>query len=267
MKQRVNALGVGVDPIDMDMALAAIRIALDNRDKGYVCLVGVHGIMEALKDSVLRSVFKNALMVVPDGMPTVWIGRSQGFRGMKRVFGPDLMMRVLGQPELSDRTHFLCGGADGVAEELRDRLVVQYPRVKIVGTYTPPFRTMNAEEEANFAEMIASLRPDIIWVGMSTPKQDFFMSHYLPKLDTSLMIGVGAAFLFHTGRIRDSPTWIKQAGLQWLHRLIQEPRRLWKRYLLCNGRFLVNILLKVTGLKKYPLESSERTKDERVAGD
>jgi N-acetylglucosaminyldiphosphoundecaprenol N-acetyl-beta-D-mannosaminyltransferase len=111
---------------------------------------------------------------------------------------------------------------------------------------------MNVEDETELVEMVRLLRPDIIWVGLSTPKQDLFMSRYLPLLDTTLMIGVGAAFLYHTGKIRDSPTWVKQAGLQWLHRLIQEPSRLWRRYLLNNPRVLVNIALQITGLRRYP---------------
>ena len=181
MKQHVNVLGVGVDPIGMDMALATIGTALGNRDKEYVCLVGVHGIMEAQKDIVLCSVFEKALMVAPDGMPTVRIGCSQGFQRMKRVFGPDLMMAVLGRPEFSNCAHFLCGGGDGIAEELRDRLATQFPWIKIVGTYTPRFRTMRTEEETEFSELIVFLRLDI-GVGMSTPQAGSFMSRYLPKL-------------------------------------------------------------------------------------
>jgi N-acetylglucosaminyldiphosphoundecaprenol N-acetyl-beta-D-mannosaminyltransferase len=126
-------------------------------------------------------------------------------------------------------------------------MLQRFPWVQIAGTFTPPFRPMTAMEEGVLETKVRSLRPDIIWVGLSTPKQERFMARYLPVLDTKLMIGVGAAFLFHTGSLQDSPKWVKHAGLQWLHRLLQEPSRLWKRYLLNNPRFIVCALLQLMG--------------------
>jgi N-acetylglucosaminyldiphosphoundecaprenol N-acetyl-beta-D-mannosaminyltransferase len=130
----------------------------------------------------------------------------------------------------------------------------RFPWVKITGTFTPPFRQMTSKEENDLSEKVHSLQPDIIWIGLSTPKQELFMARYLPMLDTKLMIGVGAAFLFHTGAIRDSPAWVKRAGLQWVHRLIQEPTRLWKRYLVNNPLFMLLVVLQFAGLKRYKLE-------------
>jgi N-acetylglucosaminyldiphosphoundecaprenol N-acetyl-beta-D-mannosaminyltransferase len=251
--EQVNVLGVGVHPVDLEKATLILEARMRGGGKGYACLAGVHGIMEAQRDPDLKAIFAQALLVAPDGMPTVWIGRAQGFRGMQRVFGPDLMINIFGREEFRNCVHFLCGGEPGVAENLRDALLRRFPWVKIAGTYTPPFRTMTPEEEGGLATMVRSLQPDIIWVGLSTPKQERFMARYLPILDTKLMIGVGAAFLFHTGAIRDSPEWIKRAGLQWLHRLFQEPSRLWRRYLRNNPPFIFSILLQILGLKRYSL--------------
>ena len=246
-----NVLGIGVHAVDMEQAVARMRLALEEGRKGYVCLAGVHGIMEAHRHPDLRSIFASAYLVAPDGMPTVWMGRLQGLSRMQRVFGPDLMLEVIGSKELSHYKHFLCGGAPGVAEQLRDEMLRRFPWASISGTYTPPFRPMTKQEEDELATQVRLCQPDIIWVGLSTPKQDRFMFRYLPLLETKLMDGVGAAFLFHTGAIQDSPAWVKRAGLQWLHRLLQEPSRLWQRYLVNVPLFLFQAALQISGLRSY----------------
>jgi N-acetylglucosaminyldiphosphoundecaprenol N-acetyl-beta-D-mannosaminyltransferase len=140
-----------------------------------------------------------------------------------------------------------------VADRLRNALLRRFPTIRILGTYTPPFRPLTRDEKNAFISTVKELAPDIIWVGMSTPKQERFMAEYLPHLNTTLMIGVGAAFDFHTGRIKDSPQWVKRSGLQWAHRLMQQPARLWKRYILNNPMFLVRAGLQLTGFKRYYL--------------
>jgi N-acetylglucosaminyldiphosphoundecaprenol N-acetyl-beta-D-mannosaminyltransferase len=255
---RANVLGVGVHAIDMESAVAVINCAIDGGRKGYVCVTGVHGVMEARRDPQLAAILQRALLVTPDGMPTVWVGRMQGFTAMRRVFGPELMLEICARSR--GASHFLCGGAPGVADELARVLAAQFPGIRIVGTYTPPFRSMTSQEREAFCQTVNALRPDIIWVGLGTPKQELFMGDLLPHLDTRVMIGVGAAFDYHTGRINDSPAWVKRAGLQWLHRLMQEPSRLWRRYLLNNPRFLFHIALQLAGMKKYGLrEDSSRS--------
>ena len=253
--RQANVLGVGVHAVDMRGAALLLAERIRSRAKGYVCLTGVHGIMEAQRNPRLKAIVADALLSAPDGMPTVWMGRLQGLRTMKRVFGPDLMLEIIGGDEFRNVVHFFCGGEPGVADTLRDEMLRRFPWARIAGTYSPPFRPMNTEEEKDFAARISDLQPDIIWVGLSTPKQEYFMARYLPLLDTKLMVGVGAAFLFHTGAIQDSPYWVKRAGLQWMHRLLQEPSRLWKRYLLNNPRFIVLALLQSVGVTHYHLES------------
>jgi N-acetylglucosaminyldiphosphoundecaprenol N-acetyl-beta-D-mannosaminyltransferase len=261
-----NVLGIGVHAVDMEQSVARMRLALEEGRKGYVCLVGVHGIMEARRNPDLQSIFANAYLVAPDGMPAVWMGRLQGLSKMQRVFGPDLMLEVIGRKELSHYRHFLCGGAPGVAAQLRDEMLRRFPWASIVGTYTPPFRPMTAEEELELTAQVHSLQPDIIWVGLSTPKQDQFMFRYLPMLETKLMVGVGAAFLFHTGAIKDSPSWVKRAGLQWLHRLLQEPSRLWRRYLVNIPLFLFQATLQLTGLRSYAVRRGASCSHPSISG-
>lgn len=209
--------------------------------------------MEAQRDPTLLSLLANALLVVPDGMPTVWMGHLQGLHEMERVFGPDLMIEVARISQAKRYSHFFYGGGRGVAEQLRDALLRRFPSMRIVGTYTPPFRKLTDVEELSLLRMVDRLQPDVFWVGLSTPKQERFMAEYLPRLNTTLMIGVGAAFDFHTGRIKDSPQWLKRAGLQWLHRLVQEPSRLWKRYLVNNPQFIFQAGLQLAGLRHYSL--------------
>jgi N-acetylglucosaminyldiphosphoundecaprenol N-acetyl-beta-D-mannosaminyltransferase len=249
---KAHVLGIAIDAINMDEAVAKIAQQLQSRSKGYVCLCGVHGIMEAQRDRDVARAFAGASLVVPDGMPTVWVGRHQGNSEMERVTGPDLMLEILRRNEFRGYKHFFCGGKDGVAAELRDKLHAKYPWVQIVGVHTPPFGPMSSAEEKEFVATVRRLRPDIVWIGISTPKQERFMERYLPLLDTTLMFGVGAAFDFHTGRISDCAEWIKLAGLQWFHRLLQDPKHLWKRYLRNNPAFMWHIALQLTGLRSNP---------------
>jgi N-acetylglucosaminyldiphosphoundecaprenol N-acetyl-beta-D-mannosaminyltransferase len=254
---RVNVLGVGVHAIDMQQAVEVIDSAVAERRRGYICVSGVHGVMEARRNPSLMSVLVDALLVVPDGMPTVWMGHLQGFRNMDRIFGPDLMLEVAWRSQAKRYSHFFYGGGPGVANELCVALQRRCPSMRIAGTYTPPFRKLTDAEEFDLLRTVDRLQPDIMWVGLSTPKQERFMAEYLPRLNTTLMIGVGAAFDFHTGRIKDSPPWLKRAGLQWLHRLIQEPSRLWKRYLLNNPKFIFQAGLQLAGLRRYSLPEAE----------
>ncbi len=249
--QQANVLGIPVAAVNMASALEVIQSGLRSSEKSYVCLAGAHGIMEARRDPALAKIFAEALLTLPDGMPTVWIGRDQGFQEMDRVFGPDLMLALFGQSQHTGCTHFLYGSRPGVAEELRSRLHMRFPRAQVVGTYTPPFRDLNPAEEQDLIATLDRLKPSIVWVGISTPKQERFMASYLPRLQTRMMIGVGAAFDYHTGRINDSPRWVKRSGLQWAHRLLQDPGRLWKRYLRTNPGFFVMASCQLLRLRRF----------------
>jgi len=251
---RVNVLGVGLSAINLEMAQQAFVEAIQAKRKGYVCITGVHGVMESQDAPSLRAIHNRAFLCTPDGMPMVWVGRLNGFKKMDRVYGPDLMLDICQLSVRHGFRHFFYGGANGVAQELKSKLEQRFPGIQIVGVYEPPFRPLHPAEEKTFTEMVRQAKPDIIWVGLSTPKQEKFMSEYLPKLDTTLMVGVGAAFDFHAGKVRQAPRWIQRSGFEWLFRLCHEPRRLWKRYFKNNPRFLFYIFCQWIGLKKYHLE-------------
>jgi N-acetylglucosaminyldiphosphoundecaprenol N-acetyl-beta-D-mannosaminyltransferase len=251
---RANVLGVGVSAINLDLAVATVAEALDLKVKGYVCVTGVHGVSEAQRDPAFRKILNDALLTTPDGMPMVWMGRWQGFREMARVYGPDLMLQVCEFGQARGWTHFLYGGAPGVADDLQRRLEQRFPKLKVVGVNTPPFRPLTADEERELVHQVGALKPDIFWVGLSTPKQERFMARYWQELEATLFFGVGAAFDFHAGRMRQAPRWMQRSGLEWLFRLACDPRRLWKRYSVNNPLFLIRALCQLAGIRKYRLE-------------
>jgi N-acetylglucosaminyldiphosphoundecaprenol N-acetyl-beta-D-mannosaminyltransferase len=245
----VDILGVGVHSLDMRRAVQLIDGRLCRKEKGYVCAADVNVIMEATRDRRYMEILNSSFLTVPDGMPTVWLGRLKGNAHMSRVCGPDLMLAVCEMSQSKGYTHYLLGGKEGVAETLKARLLARFSGLKIVGTYTPPFRPLNAVETDSLISKIKELTPDIIWVGLGAPKQERFMAEYLDRLDTTLMFGVGAAFDYHSGQKKEAPKWMQNAGLQWLHRLAQEPGRLGKRYLVNNPRFVQKVLCQLLSRK------------------
>ncbi len=245
-----NVLGVLVDSLDLDRALGRIAHMLRHGQKGYVCALSVHGVLEAQCNPEVARAFAEAAMVTPDGTPMVWVGRLEGRREIRAVTGPELMEQIFSRQEFAARSHFFYGGKQGVAQELAATWRRRFPSTRIAGTYTPPFRDLTADEEKHLIRLLRQCKPDVIWVGISTPRQELLMRRLLPQLDQGLMLGVGAAFDFHTGRIRNCAPWIKRLGFHWLHRLVQDPRRLWRRNL-GNAAFLWHIALQLACLKKY----------------
>lgn len=249
---RANVLGIGISVVDMSTAVGRACELIHTEGKGYICVTGVHGVMVAQQDSAFRSTLNDSFLTLPDGMPTVWVGRRQGF-DMEQVTGPDFMVRLCQDAVPFGFRHFLYGGEPGVAETLRDSLSRIAPGIEIVGVYTPPFRALTDQEFDDLRIQIDTVSPDVVWIGLSTPKQERFMKDFLGRLNVKLMVGVGAAFDFHTGRIKQSPLWVKKIGMQWLHRLWQDPR-LWRRYLTNNPRFIVRILLQFLGVQRFDLQ-------------
>lgn len=254
MANRVNVLGVGISALNLQSALAEVAEAIRARRKGYICVTGVHGVMEAQSDEAFRTILNNAFLCTPDGMPMVWVGKMNGQSDMSRVYGPDLMLDICEWSQTNPCRHFFFGGAEGVADLLAEKLKARFPKMEIVGTYTPPFRRLNPEEENDLREKVRVARPDIFWVGLSTPKQEKFMAEYLPKFDATLIVGVGAAFDFLSGRVKQAPRWMQRSGLEWFYRLCSEPRRLAGRYFKNNPIFVAKIAMQLSGLKKYELE-------------
>ena len=247
-----NVLGVKVSAINMGCAIDMADRWIAAGNSGYACVTAVHVVMEAQRDRSYLQILNRAAFNLPDGMPLSWVGWFQGRREMDRVSGPGFMLEMCQLSAERGYRNFLYGGEPGVAEELRESLSRKFPGLQVVGTYTPPFRSLNPEEERELLAQVREARPDIIWVGLGAPKQERFMAQFVDQLQVPLMIGVGAAFDYHTGRLRDCSDWVKRAGLQWLHRLAQDPKRLWKRYLRAIPAFLWHIALQLTGLRRYP---------------
>jgi N-acetylglucosaminyldiphosphoundecaprenol N-acetyl-beta-D-mannosaminyltransferase len=249
----VDVLGVKVSAIDLEQAVEMADRWVTSGIPGYVCVTGVHGVMEAQSDPEFRRILNDAFINTPDGMPMSWVGRLRGFKRMNRVYGPDFMAAMCRLSVEKGYRNFLYGGNPGVAELLSQTLQKRFPGLQVVGTYTPPFRPLNAEEEGELLAQLRQSKPHILWVGLSTPKQEKFMAQYLQRFQIPLSVGIGAAFDYHTGRIRECPDWLKRAGMQWLHRLMQDPRRLWRRYLRNNPAFLWRIAWQISGLNRYQL--------------
>jgi len=255
--KRCNILGVGVHAVNTQLALECIEAAVAMQKKGYICATPVHSIMVAQDDCLYKDVLNGAFLCVPDGVPLVWVGRSSGYVNMKRVYGPDLMRAVLNISPEKSWSHYLYGSTPETLDQLEESILKDFPGIKIAGRYSPPFRDLTTDEFNRLQADVATCRPDIFWVGLGAPKQDFFMAENLELLDTTIMIGVGAAFDFLSGNIAESPGWMQKSGLQWLHRLYKEPRRLWRRYLVNNPRFVFMLLLQKLGIRKFPLGKPE----------
>jgi len=249
---RYNVLGVGVSALTLPAARDFVLAARGRRQVGYVCVTTVHGISEARTDPEFRAILNASALTTPDGMPLVWLGP----RGVQRVYGPDLLLAVCDSGRAAGLRHYFYGGAPGVAAALQARLAERFPGLAVVGAYTPPYRPLTPEEFAAFQADVARARPDVIWVGLGTPKQERFMAAHWRALDAGLLIGVGAAFDFHSGRVRQAPRWMQRSGFEWLFRLATEPRRLGPRYLKTNPLFVLRVLAQRLGLRRYPLETA-----------
>jgi N-acetylglucosaminyldiphosphoundecaprenol N-acetyl-beta-D-mannosaminyltransferase len=227
---RVDILGIGVSAINLDDAVATIERWIGERGRNYVCITGVHGVMESRRDERLRRIHNQAGMVTPDGMPLVWFSRLSGKDHTERVCGSDLMRKMTTVSSQRGYRQFYYGGPEGLADELREVLVHRHPTLEVVGTLCPPFRELTPQEDQIAVDAINAKHPDIVWVGLSTPKQELWMANHLGRIEAPVMIGVGAAFDFLAGTKRQAPFWMQRNGLEWLFRLCSEPRRLWRRY-------------------------------------
>jgi N-acetylglucosaminyldiphosphoundecaprenol N-acetyl-beta-D-mannosaminyltransferase len=249
--EKVNVLGVGISVLDQDRAREFLFDAVRNGKRGYVTITNVHSVSEAQRDPELRRILNNALLATPDGMPLVWMGRLQGHRSIRRVYGPDLVLNLCEHSRSSGFSHFFFGGKPGVAEELACVLQTRFPGLRVAGTFSPPFGALNEEERDTLVKNVSETRPDFFWVGIGMPKQEKFMAEFISILpEAKIFIGVGAAFDFFTGRVRQAPRWMMRSGLEWLFRLFQEPTRLWRRYLIYNPLFIMRAAGQLLGLRK-----------------
>src|SRR5258708_56136 len=187
-------------------------------------------------------------------MPLVWLSWRHGFKDAGRVYGPDLMLKLCERSQKTGHRHFFYGGAPGVADLLVSKLQVRFPGLRVAGTHSPPMRGVDAEEDRDVLDAINRSAADIIWVGLGTPKQDYWVARHRVSLTGPALIAVGAAFDFHAGLVRQAPRWMQRNGLEWLFRLLQEPRRLADRYLVYNPLFVISVLLQLTKFRIYRLD-------------
>ncbi len=239
---RVDILGVHVSAIDMDLALDEIERWVTQSEPHYVCVTGVHGVMESQRDAGLREIHNRSGLTTPDGMPMVWLGKRAGATWMRRVYGPDLMLALAERAAERGWSSFFYGGKEGVPDILGARLVERFPGFRVAGTWSPPFRPLTPEEDAELIERIDGSGATLVWVGLSTPKQERWMAAHAGRLRAPVLLGVGAAFDIHAGTLRQAPPWMQRNGLEWLYRLYREPRRLARRYLSNNPRFVLAVL-------------------------
>jgi N-acetylglucosaminyldiphosphoundecaprenol N-acetyl-beta-D-mannosaminyltransferase len=250
--QRVNILGVGVTPTDLPQAVVTLGRWREEGRRDYVCCVSVHGIVTAQRDPEIRDALNGCGLATEDGMPLVWWSRRAGFPNAGRVCGSDLLDAMCEPAMPRGYRHYFYGGSTRVVEQLVLRLTERYPGLTVAGYRSPPFRPLTEEEDAADVAAINAARPDFVWVGLGLPKQEKWMAAHVGRIDATALIGVGAAFDFQAGTKPRAPHWMQHSGLEWLFRLISEPRRLAGRYLIDNTIFLAHAAWRLTGLKSYP---------------
>ncbi|MGM4913776.1 WecB/TagA/CpsF family glycosyltransferase [Rhizobium sp. 768_B6_N1_8] len=251
-----NVLGVRVSAVNLKSATGLIEEAIEDGRREYVCVRDAHGVVRCQKDPELRSIHNRAFLVTPDGMPLVWALKHAGHVESDRVYGPDLMLSVFNAGSPKGLRHFLYGATAETLEQLQARLLAKFPQARIVGSYAPPFRQLSMQEEADIADRLNRSGADIIWVGLSTPKQELWMARMRDRLEAPMLIGVGAAFDFHAGLKRQAPRIIQRSGFEWVFRLLCEPRRLWRRYALVVPTFISLTAFQRLGLRKFPIEDA-----------
>jgi N-acetylglucosaminyldiphosphoundecaprenol N-acetyl-beta-D-mannosaminyltransferase len=235
----VNVLGVPLALTDYERTLDWVDEMVEQRRRGYVCVCNVHTVMASDEDPELRAALAGSGMNVPDGQPLVWALGALGHSLPGRVYGPELMARACARATLGGQRFYLYGGRNqGALVQLALNLRRRFPGVKIVGGYSPPHRPLGDEELRAVAAEINGSRADVVWAGIGVPKQEKWMAQMRPQLDAAVLIGVGAAFDFHAGLVPQAPNWIQKSGLEWAYRLAHEPRRLWRRYVRYNPRFV-----------------------------
>jgi len=237
-----SVLGVPVSLVDMNAAVATIVDWAQVGEPNFVCVRDVHGVMRAQTDPALLDIHRRAGMVTPDGMPLVWVSRLRGHGEVSRVCGADLVAALCEASVAAGLRHYFHGGKPGVADRMAAALSARFPGLIVAGTRSPPFGDLTSSEDAAETAAIAAAQPHIVWVGFSTPKQEYWMRDHVGRIPGAVLIGVGAAFDFYAGDVKRAPKWMHHSGLEWLHRLISEPRRLWRRYLVLGPKFVFAIM-------------------------
>ncbi len=238
---RIDVLGVSVDALDLAGATDALAGWISSGRRGYVCVTGVHGVMESRRSPAVLAAHHDADLVVPDGMPLVWCGRRLKVP-IGRVYGPDLMLAMLERGLDARWRHAFYGSSDSVLADLQQRLEGRFAGLQVAGRLAPPYGELSEAEGRSHVEALNAMGAQVVWVGLSTPQQERWMHRWRPALEANVVVGVGAAFAFHAGHLQQAPHYLQRNGLEWAYRLGREPRRLWRRYLRNNPAFVAGIV-------------------------
>ncbi|MBF0522430.1 MAG: WecB/TagA/CpsF family glycosyltransferase [Candidatus Omnitrophica bacterium] len=250
MIEKKDILGVNIAVTDLPKTCQIILDWVREGRKTYVCIAPVSTIVDCQKDQVYRDIVNKSGITTPDGMPVVWLLKARGHKAVRRTYGPDLMLEVCEAGHKNGLRHYFFGGTDEVNLLLIKNLRKKFPEIKITGSYAPGIRNIGDKEPSNVLKFINDVKPDVLWVGLGSPKQDYWMANHRALLDVPVMVGVGAAFDFVAGTKKQAPKWIRHSGLEWLFRLCSEPKRLWKRYLVGNTVFIWLLICELFNVNK-----------------
>lgn len=244
-----NILGLNVAVTNMKETVSYIEKDIKKLKGNYICITNVHTTIMAYEDKKYKDIQNNAVLILPDGNPLSSLSRKMGFKEAERVTGPDLMHEIFKLSEKNGYKHYFYGSTEETLKELNIKLLEKYPKLNIVGMYSPPFKSAVELENKEKLNEINNLNPDFIWVGLGAPKQEIWMSLHENILN-GLMIGVGAGFDYFANKIKRAPKWMQRYSLEWLYRLMQEPRRLFKRYFITNSKFIyLSTISRITNIK------------------
>jgi len=247
-----KVLGVRVDAVQIPEVVLQIERWIEARTVSrFISVANTHVVIEAQRAAFFNEIINLADLCVPDGMPLVWVGRLRGYRLKRRVYGPELMLAFCESSARKGFAHFFYGGTSSVGQQLARTMQERFPGLRVAGVSSPPFRTLTAAENEEAIDRINQAKPDVLWVGLGCPKQERWMYDHRERLKVPVMLGVGQAFDIFAGRVHQAPRWMREHGFEWLFRLLQEPRRLWRRYLIYNTQFIYYLFLEVLGMKNF----------------
>lgn len=238
-----NILGVNVAAIDMDWLLDFTDKNIKELSGDYMCVSNVHTTVTSFEDKSYCDIQNGGILAIPDGGPLSTVGQKRGFKNMKRTTGPSYMGKILKISVQKGYRHYFYGSTEETLEKLHQALQHDYPGIQIAGMYSPPFRPLTEEENHLVVERINETRPDFVWIGLGAPKQERWMAEHQGKIK-GFMVGVGAGFDYFAGNISRAPMWMQKTNLEWLYRLLQDPKRLFKRYWHTNIKFIWNVMLR-----------------------